>query len=114
MVMDHIHHEDETTGYLTIGPVSKAIQMLAVWVEDPRSEAFRKHVERIDDYLWEGEDGLKMQGYNGSQLWDTSSRAACPSASAPTSTCSRRPTRGSTPTRSARTCPTPAATSAIG
>lgn len=71
LVMDHIHHEDETTGYLTIGPVSKAIQMLAVWVEDPKSEAFHKHVERIDDYLWEGEDGLKMQGYNGSQLWDT-------------------------------------------
>lgn len=70
-VMDHIHHEDETTGYLTIGPVSKAIHMLAVWVEDPRSEAFRKHVERIDDYLWDGDDGLKMQGYNGSQLWDT-------------------------------------------
>lgn len=23
------------------------------------------------DYLWVAEDGLKMQGYNGSQLWDT-------------------------------------------
>ncbi len=70
-VIDHVHHDDETTGYLTIGPVSKAIQMLAVWVEDPRSAAFAKHVERIDDYLWDGDDGLKMQGYNGSQLWDT-------------------------------------------
>lgn len=27
---------------------------------------------RIYDYLWLAEDGLKMQGYNGSQLWDTS------------------------------------------
>ena len=23
------------------------------------------------DYLWVAEDGMKMQGYNGSQLWDT-------------------------------------------
>lgn len=70
-VMEHIRHEDETTGYLTIGPVSKALQMLAVWVHDPGSEAFQRHVARIEDYLWDGEDGLKMQGYNGSQLWDT-------------------------------------------
>ncbi len=27
---------------------------------------------RVYDYLWVAEDGLKMQGYNGSQLWDTS------------------------------------------
>lgn len=25
---------------------------------------------RIDDYLWMGRDGMKMQGTNGSQLWD--------------------------------------------
>ena len=27
---------------------------------------------RLDDYLWVAEDGMKMQGYNGSQCWDTS------------------------------------------
>ncbi|MDQ3032376.1 MAG: terpene cyclase/mutase family protein [Myxococcota bacterium] len=70
-VIEHVHHEDETTGYLTIGPVSKSIQMLAVYFEDPSSDAFRKHVARIDDYLWDAPEGLKMQGYNGSQLWDT-------------------------------------------
>lgn len=25
---------------------------------------------RFWDYLWVAEDGMKMQGYNGSQLWD--------------------------------------------
>jgi cycloartenol synthase len=25
----------------------------------------------VQDYLWVAEDGMKMQGYNGSQLWDT-------------------------------------------
>ncbi len=69
-VLDQIHHEDETTGYLTIGPVSKSIQMLAVYFEDGKSDAFARHVERIDDYLWDAPEGTKMQGYNGSQLWD--------------------------------------------
>ena len=30
-----------------------------------------RHLARVADYLWVAEDGLKMQGYNGSQLWDT-------------------------------------------
>ena len=27
-----------------------------------------RHLARIDDYLWVAEDGMKMQGYNGSQV----------------------------------------------
>jgi squalene cyclase len=38
---------------------------------------------RLFDYLWVAEDGMKMQGYNGSQLWDTAFAAqvsdCCPS-----------------------------------
>ena len=30
-VLDHIRHEDETTSYLTIGPVSKAMHTLLAW-----------------------------------------------------------------------------------
>ncbi|XP_058112247.1 cycloartenol synthase-like [Magnolia sinica] len=45
--------------------------MLYCWVEDPNSEAFKLHLPRIFDYLWLAEDGMKMQGYNGSQLLDT-------------------------------------------
>ena len=30
-----------------------------------------RHLPRLHDYLWLAEDGMKMQGYNGSQLWDT-------------------------------------------
>jgi cycloartenol synthase len=70
-VMKHVHYEDENTRYIDIGPVNKALNMLACFLEDPTSEAFRKHIPRIKDYLWVAEDGLKMQGYNGSQLWDT-------------------------------------------
>ncbi|KAM0850553.1 hypothetical protein ACQ4PT_053002 [Festuca glaucescens] len=71
LVMQHIHYEDENTNYICIGPVNKALNMLACWIDNPTSEAFKLHIPRVYDYLWLAEDGMKMQGYNGSQLWDT-------------------------------------------
>lgn len=35
--------------------------MVCCWVEDPNSEAFKRHLPRIKDYLWVAEDGMKMQ-----------------------------------------------------
>ena len=70
IALDHIHHEDLTTKYIDIGPVNKAINMLAIHYSG-NLDAHKKHTERIRDYLWIAEDGMKMQGYNGSQLWDT-------------------------------------------
>nr|Q6BE23.1 RecName: Full=Probable oxidosqualene cyclase [Cucurbita pepo]BAD34646.1 putative oxidosqualene cyclase [Cucurbita pepo] len=69
-VIKHIHYEDENTHYLCLGPVSKVVNMVCCWDEDPNSEAFTRHISRIKDYLWLAEDGMKMQGYHGSQLWD--------------------------------------------
>ena len=69
--MKHIHYEDENTRYVDIGPVNKVVNMVACWAEDPDSDAVRRHLPRFHDYLWVAEDGMKMQGYNGSQLWDT-------------------------------------------
>ncbi|XP_071477715.1 lanosterol synthase-like [Diadema antillarum] len=72
MCYDHIKADDEFTDGISIGPISKVIQMLVRWhIDGPESQAFKKHVERIPDYLWIGLDGMKMQGTNGSQLWDT-------------------------------------------
>ncbi|KAJ7523585.1 hypothetical protein O6H91_18G055400 [Diphasiastrum complanatum] len=71
MAIEHIHYEDENTRYICIGPVNKVINMLCCWVEHPNSEAFKQHLSRVLDYLWLAEDGMKMQGYNGTQLWDT-------------------------------------------
>ncbi|CBI16772.3 unnamed protein product, partial [Vitis vinifera] len=69
-VMQHIHYEDENTQYICLGPANKVLNMLCCWVEDPNSMAYKCHLSRIKDYLWMAEDGMKMQGYNGSQLWD--------------------------------------------
>jgi squalene/oxidosqualene cyclase-like protein len=74
-VMTYIHAEDRQTNYVDIGPVNKALNMLSVFVEaggDTSSVEFQRHIARVDDYIWVAEDGVKMQGYNGSQCWDTS------------------------------------------
>ncbi|KAL5159432.1 putative oxidosqualene cyclase [Glycine soja] len=60
-VMEHIHYEDENTNYICLAPISK----------NPNSQTFKRHIPRIKDYLWVAEDGMKMQAYGGSQLWDT-------------------------------------------
>ena len=73
--IQYIHAEDKQTNYVDIGPVNKALNMLSVWIDggmNSEDDKFQRHLPRIDDYLWVAEDGLKMQGYNGSQCWDTS------------------------------------------
>lgn len=74
-VIDYIHAEDLQTNFVDIGPVNKALNMLSVWIDsdkDNNCKSFQMHIPRVDDYLWTAEDGVKMQGYNGSQCWDTS------------------------------------------
>nr|UTN00765.1 lanosterol synthase [Strongylocentrotus purpuratus] len=69
---EHIKADDEFTNGISVGPISKVIQMLARWhIDGADSEAFKMHKDRLPDYLWIGLDGMKMQGTNGSQLWDT-------------------------------------------
>uniref|UniRef100_A0A0D3HJ36 Terpene cyclase/mutase family member n=1 Tax=Oryza barthii TaxID=65489 RepID=A0A0D3HJ36_9ORYZ len=70
--MRNVHYEDECTRYICLGGVPKALNTLACWVENPSSEAFKCHIARVYDYLWIAEDGMKMQIYDGSQVWDAS------------------------------------------
>ena len=70
---DHMRFDDESTNYICLGPVNKCLNMLVTFInEGENSDRLAKHLERIPDYLWEGVDGMRMSGYNGSQLWDTS------------------------------------------
>ncbi|KAE8719743.1 Lupeol synthase [Hibiscus syriacus] len=71
LTMDHIHYEDESSRYITIGCVEKSLCMLACWVEDPNGIYFKKHLARIFDILWVAEDGMKIQSF-GCQVWDAS------------------------------------------
>ncbi|MEX0813601.1 MAG: terpene cyclase/mutase family protein [Chitinophagales bacterium] len=68
----YIDAEDRHTNYINVGPVNQVLNSLCVWhIKGKESPEFKKHVQRWKDYLWVAEDGMKMNGYNGSQLWDT-------------------------------------------
>ena len=78
-VLDHIKAEDFNTDCIGIGPVSKAVNLLVRFYSDGiGSDVFKTHCERVNDYLWFfysnlriSHDGMKLQGTNGSQVWDT-------------------------------------------
>uniref|UniRef100_M1B210 Terpene cyclase/mutase family member n=1 Tax=Solanum tuberosum TaxID=4113 RepID=M1B210_SOLTU len=48
---------------------AKVLCLMACWVEDPNSEAYKHHLARLPDYYWISEDGLKFQSF-GCQTWD--------------------------------------------
>lgn len=71
-IVTYLDAEDQQTQYINIGPVSKAINSICAWhYHGKDSTQFKQHTARWYDYLWLAEDGMKMNGYNGSQLWDT-------------------------------------------
>lgn len=70
-VLDHVDREDRNTDYICIGPVNKVLNLLCWHFTRPEGPELARHIERLRDYLWEGPDGIKMNGYNSSKLWDT-------------------------------------------
>lgn len=69
----HMAYDDENTHFICLGPVNKSLNMLATWIREGSSSArYQLHEERTWDYLYMNRAGMKMSGYNGSQLWDTS------------------------------------------
>uniref|UniRef100_A0A0E0PY05 Squalene cyclase N-terminal domain-containing protein n=1 Tax=Oryza rufipogon TaxID=4529 RepID=A0A0E0PY05_ORYRU len=70
-LLKHIRYEDESTKYIGICPINKALDMICCWIDNPNSDAFKLHLPRIYDYLWLAEDGMKAQVYDGCQSWET-------------------------------------------
>jgi len=71
VVLDQIRREDAATSYICIGPINKVFNTLVWHALRPGGPEEQAHVKHLPDYLWRAADGLKMQGYNSSQLWDT-------------------------------------------
>ena len=68
-----IVQEDQNTGYQTLGPVSKMMNLIVrAHVDGPESDAYKQHMAKRDDFMWIGAEGMMMSGTNGSQLWDIS------------------------------------------
>jgi squalene/oxidosqualene cyclase-like protein len=70
-VLTIIRAEDAATDFICLGPVNKLFNTLVWHFENPGGPELAAHLERLPDYLWRAKDGVKMQGYNSSQLWDT-------------------------------------------
>ena len=70
-VLAVIRAEDAATDFICLGPVNKLFNTLVWHFEDPGGPELARHLARLPDYLWHAKDGVKMQGYNSSQLWDT-------------------------------------------
>jgi squalene/oxidosqualene cyclase-like protein len=71
LVYDHILHEEITTFYLGIGPVNRILNTLVHYFRDPRGVHFKLGLEGMKKYRFYGRDGLKINGYNSTALWDT-------------------------------------------
>lgn len=70
-VLKQIRAEDENTHFIDIGPVNKMFNTLVWTFVAPGGVEQRRHFERWRDYLWREGDGLRVQGYNNTHLWDT-------------------------------------------
>lgn len=70
--LKQIRFEDFVTNDIDIGPVNKVLNVFVhLFRGSAGAEDFRRGFARCDDYLWDGHDGMKFQGYNNSELWDT-------------------------------------------
>jgi len=70
-VLHQVDREDKNTNYICIGPINKLLNTLVWYFEDPQGAELKAHRPKMRDYLWEAQEGVLMQGYNSSKLWDT-------------------------------------------
>ena len=70
-VLAHIHSEQRCTGFLDIGPVSKALNVVACFAAEPTSEHTRTAIAALPRYLFRCARGLTMQAFSSTELWDT-------------------------------------------
>ncbi|EGC47128.1 oxidosqualene:lanosterol cyclase [Histoplasma capsulatum var. duboisii H88] len=71
-VWELITMEDRNTDYAGLGPVNAPMNTLCCYIHDgPGSYTFRRHLDRLHDYMWMKNEGMLMNGTNGVQVWDT-------------------------------------------
>ena len=70
-VLHHIDYEDEVTSFVDIGPVNKVLNAFVHLFREPGGARFERAFAACDQYLFDGHDGTRFQGYNSSRLWDT-------------------------------------------
>jgi squalene/oxidosqualene cyclase-like protein len=70
-VYDHVLYEDIATNFIDIGPVNSVLNTLVHFFKEGRGDKFVKSMAALKGYICRGHDGMKMNGYNSTALWDT-------------------------------------------
>jgi squalene/oxidosqualene cyclase-like protein len=70
-LLEHIAYEDRATGFIRIGPVNAVLNTFVRLFGGGTDEEVARSYETLEGYLWDGHDGVKMNGYNSCALWDT-------------------------------------------
>ncbi|RDA95893.1 hypothetical protein CP533_5221 [Ophiocordyceps camponoti-saundersi (nom. inval.)] len=64
--------EDANTDYADLAPVNAPMNTVVCFVRDgPGSYSVRRHIERLEEFLWVKDEGMLCNGTNGVQCWDT-------------------------------------------
>lgn len=72
IVKDLVEREDADSDFVCLGPVNNPLNTLVRYLDDgPGSEPVKKHVHRLEDYLWMNKEGMFVNGTDGLQVWDT-------------------------------------------
>ncbi|CAI5756411.1 unnamed protein product [Candida verbasci] len=70
-VVEQIEKELQNTEYLCIAPVSFAFNMVVInHAQGGESENFKKMMDRANDVVFHGPQGMTVMGTNGVQVWD--------------------------------------------
>ncbi|KAH7165772.1 oxidosqualene:lanosterol cyclase [Dactylonectria macrodidyma] len=71
-VSELIDMEDANTGYACLAPVNAPMNTLVCYVRDgPDAFSTKRHIERLEEYVWVKDEGMLVNGTNGVQCWDT-------------------------------------------
>ncbi|KAL7801906.1 oxidosqualene:lanosterol cyclase [Trichoderma afarasin] len=72
-VSELVDMEDANTEYSCLAPVNAPMNTLVCYIRDgPDAYSTKRHIERLEEYLWVKDEGLLCNGTNGVQCWDTS------------------------------------------
>ncbi|PHH65633.1 hypothetical protein CDD81_1719 [Ophiocordyceps australis] len=64
--------EDANTDFGDLAPVNAPMNALVCYARDgPDAYSVKRHIERLDEYMWMNRDGMLCNGTNGVQCWDT-------------------------------------------
>lgn len=64
--------EDANTDYADLAPVNAPMNTLVCLVRDgPEAYSVKRHIERLEEFLWVKDEGMLCNGTNGVQCWDT-------------------------------------------